>query len=640
MGEKIIGIDLGTTNSVVSVVVGGEPVVIQNQEGNRITPSVVSWTKEKEILVGEPAKRRAILDPQNTVYESKRFIGRKYDEVKDIANKVSYKVVPDDKGDAAFDIPNAGKLVRPEEVGAHILRKLKEAAEQYLGEEVKKAVITVPAYFNERQRQATKMAGKLAGLEVVRVLNEPTAAALAYGLDKKKEAKILVYDFGGGTFDVSILEGGDGVIEVKATAGDAFLGGANIDERIMEWLIEEFKKETGIDLRQDRTALQRLKEAAEQAKKELSFKMETEISLPFITIDPETKQPLHLQKKLTRARLEQMIEDIVDRTIDIVKKALADAKLKPEDIDDIVLVGGSTRIPLVQKKIKEFFGKEPHKGVNPDEVVAVGAAIQGSILSGEKKDVLLIDVTPLSLGIETMGGAMTVLIPRNTPIPVRKCETFTTVRDYQTEVEIKVYQGESPIAKENKFLGSFILSGIPPAPRGVPQIEVCFDIDADGILHVTAKDKATGKSQSITIQPSSGLTEEEVQKMLEEYEKHKEEYERKKKLVELKNQLDQLVYPIEKLLREAADKFTPEEKQELQQLVAESRKVIDEATQPEEVEKQIQKVQQIASKYSEKLYKLASEQAKGEQKSSENKDNGNDKKNKDGDDAIDAKPVD
>jgi len=438
MGEKIIGIDLGTTNSVVSVVVGGEPVVIQNQEGNRITPSVVSWTKEKEILVGEPAKRRAILDPLNTVYESKRFIGRKYDEVKDIINRVSYKVVADEKGDAAFDIPNAGKIVRPEEVGAHILRKLKEAAEAYLGEEVKKAVITVPAYFNERQRQATKMAGKLAGLEVVRVLNEPTAAALAYGLDKKENAKILVYDFGGGTFDVSILEGGEGVIEVKATAGDPFLGGANIDERIMDWLIEEFKKETGIDLRQDKTALQRLKEAAEQAKKELSFKMETEISLPFITIDPETKQPLHLQKKLTRARLEQMIEDIVDRTMEIVKKALDDAKLKPEDIDDVVLVGGSTRIPLVQKKIKEFFGKEPHKGVNPDEVVAVGAAIQGSVLSGEKKDVLLIDVTPLSLGIETYGGAMTVLIPRNTPIPVKKCETFTTVQDYQTEVEIKV----------------------------------------------------------------------------------------------------------------------------------------------------------------------------------------------------------
>ncbi|MEJ7554125.1 MAG: molecular chaperone DnaK, partial [Aquificaceae bacterium] len=416
MAEKIIGIDLGTTNSVVAVIIGDEPVVIANQEGSRLTPSVVSWTKEKEVLVGEPAKRRAILDPENTVYESKRFIGRKYEEVIEEAKRVSYKVVADDKGDASFEIPNIGRKVRPEEVGAQVLKKLKEAAEAYLGEKITKAVITVPAYFNERQRQATKDAGKIAGLEVLRILNEPTAAALAYGLDKKSDVKILVYDFGGGTFDVSILEGGEGVIEVKATAGDTHLGGANIDERIMEWLIEEFKKETGVDLKKDRTALQRLKEASEQAKKELSFKLETEINLPFITIDPSTNQPLHLQKKLTRARLEEMIKDLVDRTMEIVKRALEDAKLRPQDIDEVVLVGGSTRIPLVQQRIKDFFGKEPHKGVNPDEVVAVGAAIQAGVLSGEVKEILLVDVTPLSLGVETYGGVMTVLIPRNTPI--------------------------------------------------------------------------------------------------------------------------------------------------------------------------------------------------------------------------------
>jgi molecular chaperone DnaK len=534
MAEKVIGIDLGTTNSVVAVMIGDEPVVIQNQEGSRLTPSVVSWTKEKEILVGEPAKRRAILDPENTVYESKRFIGRKYEEVIDEAKRVSYRVVPDEKGDASFEIPNLGRKVRPEEVGALVLKKLKEAAEAYLGEKITKAVITVPAYFNERQRQATKDAGKIAGLEVLRILNEPTAAALAYGLDKKSDVKILVYDFGGGTFDVSILEGGDGVIEVKATAGDTHLGGANIDERIMEWLIEEFKKETGIDLRKDKTALQRLKDASEQAKKELSFKLETEINLPFITIDPSTNQPLHLQKKLTRARLEEMIKDLVDRTIEIVEKALKDAKLRPEDIDDVVLVGGSTRIPLVQQRIREFFGKEPHKGVHPDEVVAVGAAIQAGILSGQVKEILLVDVTPLSLGVETYGGVMTVLIPRNTPIPYRKCEIFTTAADYQTEVEIHVLQGERPLAKDNKSLGRFYLTGIPPAPRGVPKIEVCFDIDVDGILHVTAKDLGTGKEQSIRIQPSSGLTQEEIERIIREAQMHEEEDRKKKELIEAK----------------------------------------------------------------------------------------------------------
>lgn len=626
--EKVLGIDLGTTNSVVAVIMGEEPVVIQNQEGSRLTPSVVSWTKEKEILVGDPARRRAILDPENTIYESKRFIGKKFDEVRDEAKRVSYKVVADDKGDAAFDVPNAGKIVRPEEVGAHVLRKLKEAAEAYLGEKVTKAVITVPAYFNERQRQATKDAGKIAGLEVLRILNEPTAAALAYGLDKKSDVKILVYDFGGGTFDVSILEGGDGVIEVKATSGDTHLGGANIDERIMEWLIEEFKKETGIDLRNDKTALQRLKEAAEQAKKELSFKMETEINLPFITVDPNTNQPLHLQKKLTRARLEEMIKDLIDRTMEIVQKALEDAKLKPEDIDDIVLVGGSTRIPLVQQRIKEFFGKEPHKGVNPDEVVAVGAAIQAGVLSGEVKEILLVDVTPLSLGVETYGGVMTVLIPRNTPIPYRKCEVFTTAADYQTEVEIHVLQGERPLAKDNKSLGKFYLTGIPPAPRGVPKIEVCFDIDADGILHVTAKDLGTGKEQSIRVQPSSGLTQEEIERMIKEAEAHAEEDRKKKELIETRNQLDQLVYNLEKTLKENRDRVPEDLVKETEQVIEEAKRTMQEAQEVEKLRTMMDKVLQASSKIGSHIYQEAEKRADGKDKK------------EGGDDVVDAKPVD
>lgn len=602
MAEKIIGIDLGTTNSVVAVMIGDEPVVIANQEGSRLTPSVVSWTKEKEVLVGEPAKRRAILDPENTVYESKRFIGRKYEEVLDEAKRVSYKVVPDEKGDASFEIPNIGRKVRPEEVGAQVLKKLKESAEAYLGEKITKAVITVPAYFNERQRQATKDAGKIAGLEVLRILNEPTAAALAYGLDKKSDVKILVYDFGGGTFDVSILEGGEGVIEVKATAGDTHLGGANIDERIMEWLIEEFKKETGVDLRKDRTALQRLKEASEQAKKELSFKLETEINLPFITIDPSTNQPLHLQKKLTRARLEEMIKDLVDRTMEIVKRALEDAKLRPQDIDEVVLVGGSTRIPLVQQRIKEFFGKEPHKGVNPDEVVAVGAAIQAGVLSGEVKEILLVDVTPLSLGVETYGGVMTVLIPRNTPIPYRKCETFTTASDYQTEVEIHVLQGERPLAKDNKSLGKFYLTGIPPAPRGVPKIEVCFDIDVDGILHVTAKDLGTGKEQSIRVQASSGLTQEEIERMIKEAQMHEEEDKKKKELIEAKNQLDQHVYNLEKVLKESRDKLPSDVISEAEKTIEEAKKVFANSQDVNEVRSMTEKVLEVAGKVGSHLY--------------------------------------
>lgn len=612
MAEKVIGIDLGTTNSVVAVMIGDEPVVIQNQEGSRLTPSVVSWTKEKEILVGEPAKRRAILDPENTVYESKRFIGRKYEEVIDEAKRVSYRVVPDEKGDASFEIPNLGRKVRPEEVGAQVLKKLKEASEAYLGEKITKAVITVPAYFNERQRQATKDAGKIAGLEVLRILNEPTAAALAYGLDKKSDVKILVYDFGGGTFDVSILEGGDGVIEVKATAGDTHLGGANIDERIMEWLIEEFKKETGIDLRKDKTALQRLKDASEQAKKELSFKFETEINLPFITIDPSTNQPLHLQKKLTRARLEEMIKDLVDRTMEIVKKALEDAKLRPEDIDDVVLVGGSTRIPLVQQRIREFFGKEPHKGVHPDEVVAVGAAIQAGILSGQVKEILLVDVTPLSLGVETYGGVMTVLIPRNTPIPYKKCEIFTTAADYQTEVEIHVLQGERPLAKDNKSLGRFYLTGIPPAPRGVPKIEVCFDIDVDGILHVTARDLGTGKEQSIRIQPSSGLTQEDIERIIKEAQMHEEEDRKKKELIDAKNQLDMHLYNLEKVLRENRDKLPSDLVSEAERVIQEGKKVFAEAQDINEVRRTTERVLEVAGKVGGYIYQSAEKKGGGD----------------------------
>jgi len=601
MAEKVLGIDLGTTNSVVAVMIGGEPVVIANQEGARLTPSIVSYTKEKEVLVGDPAKRRAVLDPENTIYESKRFIGRKYEEVLDEAKRVSYKVVPDDKRDAAFEIPNIGRKVRPEEIGAQVLKKLKEAVEAYLGEKITKAVITVPAYFNERQRQATKDAGAIAGLEVQRILNEPTAAALAYGLDKQSDVKILVYDFGGGTFDVSILEGGDGVIEVKATNGDTHLGGANIDERIMEWLISEFKKETNIDLKNDKTALQRLKEASEQAKKELSFKMETEINLPFITIDPDTKQPMHLQKKLTRARLEEMIKDLIDRTMEIVKRALEDAKLTPKDINEVVLVGGSTRIPLVQQKIKEFFGKEPHKGVNPDEVVAVGAAIQAGVITGEVKDILLVDVTPLSLGLETLGGVMTTLIPRNTPIPYKKCEVFTTASDNQTEVEIHVLQGERPMAKDNKSLGRFTLTGIPPAPRGVPQIEVCFDIDVDGILHVTAKDKATGKEQSIKIQASGGLSKEDIEKMVKEAEMHAEEDRKNKEIIEARNRLDSLIYNLEKLLNEHKDKIPQDLAQEAETEISKGKQALNSADK-NVIEEAYNKITSISNKIATSLY--------------------------------------
>ena len=567
--EKVIGIDLGTTNSVVAVVLGGEPVIITNSEGERITPSVVAF-KDSEVLVGSIAKRQAVTNPENTVFSVKRFMGRRYDEVQEEIKRVPYKVVRGRNDRVEIYIPAVGKNFTPEEISAKILGYLKKAAESYLGEPVKKAVITVPAYFNDAQRQATKDAGRIAGLEVLRVFNEPTASALAYGLDKKgKHLKVAVYDFGGGTFDISILDIGEGVFEVVATNGDTHLGGDDIDQRIVEWLINEFKNETGIDLKQDRMALQRLKEAAEKAKKELSTLMETTISLPFIAAD--ASGPKHLEKKLTRARLEAMSKDLVDRSIEICRKALEDAKLSPADIDEVILVGGQTRMPLIQEAVKNFFGKEPHKGINPDEVVAIGAAIQAAVLAGEIKDILLLDVTPLSLGVETLGGVFDVVIPRNTTIPTRKTKVYTTAEDNQTSVMVKVYQGERPIASQNRLLGQFELTGIPPAPRGVPQIEVTFDIDADGILHVSARDKATGKENKIKIHASSGLSEEEIQKMVKEAELHAEEDRRRKELIDLRNQADAFIYSVEKSMKELGDKISASDRSKLEELIKKLR---------------------------------------------------------------------
>jgi molecular chaperone DnaK len=549
--SKVIGIDLGTTNSVVAVMEGGEPAVIVNQEGGRTTPSVVAFTKEGERLVGQVAKRQSVTNPDSTVFSIKRFMGRKHDEVSAEVARVPYKVVKADNGDAWVDV--RGKKYSPPEISAVVLQKLKTAAEDYLGEKLTDAVITVPAYFNDAQRQATKDAGKIAGLNVLRIVNEPTAAALAYGLDKKKDETIVVYDFGGGTFDVSILEVGEGVVEVKATNGDTHLGGDDLDQRIIDWMIAEFKKSDGIDLGKDRMALQRLKEAAEKAKIELSTVLETDINLPFVTAD--ASGPKHLQMKLSRAKFEQLADELFQRSMGPVKQALADAGLKPSDIDEVVLVGGTTRTPKIQQLVKEYFGKEPHKGVNPDEVVAVGAAIQGGVLKGEVKDVLLLDVTPLSLGIETLGGVMTTLIQRNTTIPTRKSEIFSTATDNQTSVEVHVLQGERQFARDNRTLGRFHLVGLPPAPRGVPQIEVAFDIDANGIVNVTAKDVATGKEQKITISGSSGLNKDEVDRMVKDATAHEAEDKARRELIDERNQADSLAYSVEKTVNENRDRL-------------------------------------------------------------------------------------
>ena len=553
--SKIIGIDLGTTNSVVAVMEGGEPVVITNPEGSRLTPSVVAFTKTGERLVGQVAKRQAVTNPENTVFSIKRFMGRSFDEVTDEMRMVPYRVAAAG-GDVRIKIVD--QEYAPAQISAMILQKLKQAAEEYLGQPVTKAVITVPAYFNDAQRQATKEAGKIAGLEVMRIVNEPTAAALAYGLDKKKEETIAVYDFGGGTFDISILEVGEGVVEVKSTNGDTHLGGDNLDQRIIEWIIDEFKKSDTIDLSKDRMALQRLKEAAEKAKMELSSVMETDINLPFITADQTG--PKHLQMKLTRAKFEQLVDDLLQRTVGPTKQALSDAGVDPSKIDEVVLVGGSTRIPKVQQIVKELFGKEPHKGVNPDEVVAIGAAIQAGVLAGEVKDLLLLDVTPLSLGIETLGGVLTTLIPRNTTIPTRKSEVFSTAADSQTSVEVHVLQGERPLARDNRTLGRFQLVGIPPAPRGIPQIEVTFDIDANGIVNVSAKDTGTGKEQKITITASSGLSKEEVDKMMKDAEAHAEEDRKRKEDIETRNKADQAAYGAEKMLQDMGSKLSASDK--------------------------------------------------------------------------------
>ena len=631
---KIIGIDLGTTNSVVAVMEGGDPVVIPNEEGGRTTPSVVAFTKDGERLVGQVAKRQAVTNPQNTVYSIKRFMGRRYSEVAAEIAMVPYKVVAAPNQDVRVKIRD--KEFSPPEISALVLQKLKVAAENYLGQKVTDAVITVPAYFNDSQRQATKDAGTIAGLNVRRIINEPTAAALAYGLDKKKDQTIAVYDFGGGTFDISILEVGDNVVEVKATNGNTHLGGDDLDQRIIEWIISEFKKDQGIDLSKDLMALQRLKEAAEKAKIELSSTQETEINLPFITAD--ASGPKHLNLKLTRAKFEQLVDDLIQKTLEPCRMCLKDAGLSPKDIDEVVLVGGSTRIPKVQQVVRELFGREPNKSVNPDEVVAVGAAIQGGVLAGEVKDVLLLDVTPLSLGIETLGGVMTRLIERNTTIPTRKSEIFSTAADNQTSVEIHVLQGERDMAADNRTLGRFHLVGIPPAPRGIPQIEVTFDIDANGILHVSAKDLGTGKEQKITVTASSGLDESEIKKMVEDAARHAEEDKKKRERAEVRNQLDNLVYTTEKTMNEHKDKLSDSDRKPIDEALEKAKKVLERADSADvsEMKRAMEDLTKASHKLAEIMYQQAAGQARASAGGGGARSEGSGSSKKPDEDVIDA----